>query len=76
MLKDQVIIDLPSIAWANVEDGRLFLIHSVLVQDTDTVLEPVFEIIEREGLKCTSDTLLESSVHLHRQARCRWFDRA
>lgn len=70
---DQILVDLDWLAYADIEDGKVFMIRSVLVRDTDEILQPVFNFINTNGYTLVEDRTEDDEMYLHRRARIqRW----
>lgn len=70
---NQVLVDIDHLAYADIEDGKVFMIRSVLVRDTDEILQPVFNFINTNGYTLVEDRTEDDEMYLHRRARIqRW----
>lgn len=70
---DRVLVDETFLAYADVEDGRVFAIHSTEVNDGEDVLVPLWdEVLDRE-LALIEDREEENPGYLGGLARVRIF---
>lgn len=68
-MQDRNLVDIPLVAYADVEDGHVYLIQSVLVKDTDPELDEVWALV---GASAPTEEYEESnSEYLHKKVRIR-----
>lgn len=69
-MNDKTLVNEPFLIYADIEDGHLFLIQSVLVKDTDPELIEVMTLIsERSTL--VSEHVEDNPSYLYGKARVR-----
>lgn len=67
------VIDVDGVIYADVEDGKVFVICSALVNDTNAEMSKVMQEVEDRGLSLESDTEEDNPRYLSGKARVRWF---
>lgn len=67
------LVDVDRIAFAGVEDGRIFLIHDENLSDEHPIISPVIDLARRAGMTVDSDVVRASEQYLSGTERVRWF---
>lgn len=44
-MQDKLLVAVPNVVYADVEGGHVFLIHSILVNDSDSELDKVWSLV-------------------------------
>lgn len=68
-MQNTILVDKEMIAYADVEEGRVFCINSVLVDNTDESLAEVMELVGDR--KPTHDYVEDNPMYLYGKARLR-----
>lgn len=68
-MQDVILVDEPLLCYADVEDGCVFLIQSVLVRETSKELEPVWSVVGDRSP--TMDFIETNPMYLYGKARLR-----
>ncbi|GAB3692493.1 hypothetical protein [Corynebacterium nasicanis] len=71
--EDHVLVDESFLAYADVEDGRVFAIHSTQVHDNEDVFIPVWDTVLDRGLDLVEDREEENNCFFDGRARVRVF---
>lgn len=68
-MQDSLLVDESLIAYADIEDHRVFMIQSVLVKDSSQELEPVWSVVG--SLEPATDYVEDNPMYLYGKARVR-----
>lgn len=70
---ETVITDVDGVVFASVEDGRIFIVSSASIPDTNADIAPVLDIVRSVGLVEVSNVVEESVMFDGGVERRRWF---
>lgn len=70
---ETILADVDSVIFANVEDGRLFMVTSALLPDNSDEIAAVLELVQSAGLAQVSEEVCESVLFFGGYERRRWY---
>lgn len=70
---DCVLLDVASVAYAMIENGRVYLMHDAGLSDSHGLIAPVLDVARRAGLMPEHDHTKRSDKHLSGNMRTRVF---
>lgn len=70
---ERVLADIDGVIFANIEDGRLFMVTSALLPDNSDEISAVLELAQSAGLAQVSEEVCESALFFGGIERRRWF---